>query len=297
MYAQVEKSKENKSRAIVNSITQKKSNVKQGFGFVDNRPEAIAQRKHQEMSVKYSAQLHPILKKENKNLGLSTDLVQRHVIQFTMDELIDELIKFVKANDQKGFSTKLRAMWPGMDEMISCEVAFKLAREAYQKGDMVGVRDICFRAHETRLPTEWTGSREISSDGTVSTWAHPTATVGTMPNHPWSMPVGNSGIHYRSTGHTTFNRGRAKSVLAETGGPHEQQGRAISPTLRSVAPPFAPGVQVNPAISEAKKVAFNAQRDDIKKLHPDYDPSRVQARNAPWKKKRRVSPDRTLPDV
>jgi len=39
MYAQVEKPKENKGRAIANSVGQKKSHVKQGFGFVDNRTE------------------------------------------------------------------------------------------------------------------------------------------------------------------------------------------------------------------------------------------------------------------
>ena len=37
MYEQVEKSKENKSRAVANSVTQKKNNGRQGFGFVDNR--------------------------------------------------------------------------------------------------------------------------------------------------------------------------------------------------------------------------------------------------------------------
>ena len=45
MYAQVEKSKENKGRAVANSVFQKKSNVMQGFGFVDNRTAAIAQKK------------------------------------------------------------------------------------------------------------------------------------------------------------------------------------------------------------------------------------------------------------
>lgn len=44
MYAQVEKPKENKSRAAANAVAQKKSDVKQGFGFVDNRPETVAQR-------------------------------------------------------------------------------------------------------------------------------------------------------------------------------------------------------------------------------------------------------------
>lgn len=42
MYAQVEISKENKSRAVANSVAQKKSNGKQGFGFVDNRADNIA---------------------------------------------------------------------------------------------------------------------------------------------------------------------------------------------------------------------------------------------------------------
>ena len=50
MYAQVEKPKENKSRAVANSVAQKKSIMNQGFGFVNNRPEAVAQRKVQEMA-------------------------------------------------------------------------------------------------------------------------------------------------------------------------------------------------------------------------------------------------------
>lgn len=49
MYAQVEKPKEKKSRAIANSFAQKKSRGKQGYRFVDNRPEVITQRTTQEM--------------------------------------------------------------------------------------------------------------------------------------------------------------------------------------------------------------------------------------------------------
>ncbi len=54
MYAQVEKKKENKSRSVANSVAQKKSNGKQGLGFVDNRPEAVAQRKLSEITDNYS---------------------------------------------------------------------------------------------------------------------------------------------------------------------------------------------------------------------------------------------------
>jgi hypothetical protein len=49
MYAQKENSKENRSKAVANSAGQKKSNAGQGVGFVDKRPEKIAQRKMREI--------------------------------------------------------------------------------------------------------------------------------------------------------------------------------------------------------------------------------------------------------
>jgi hypothetical protein len=49
MYERVEKPQENKSRAVANSVAQKKNNVKQGFGFVDNRTEMMTQRKKQDI--------------------------------------------------------------------------------------------------------------------------------------------------------------------------------------------------------------------------------------------------------
>lgn len=47
MYTQENKSNDNKSRVVANSVSQKKGNGKQGLGFVDNRPEAIIQKKLQ----------------------------------------------------------------------------------------------------------------------------------------------------------------------------------------------------------------------------------------------------------
>lgn len=62
MYAQVEKSKENttsadrrKIKAVVNSVTQKKSNGKQGFRFVDNRPKVVFQRQVRNFSTSNSS--------------------------------------------------------------------------------------------------------------------------------------------------------------------------------------------------------------------------------------------------
>ena len=45
MYAQVEKPKENNSRAVANSVAQKKSNVNQAFGFVDNREDTLQRKR------------------------------------------------------------------------------------------------------------------------------------------------------------------------------------------------------------------------------------------------------------
>lgn len=54
MHEQIDKSKENKSRAVVNSVTQNKNNQKQGFRFVDSRPESVVQ-----MNLQYPVNTKP----------------------------------------------------------------------------------------------------------------------------------------------------------------------------------------------------------------------------------------------
>ncbi|WP_020589077.1 hypothetical protein [Desulfobacter curvatus] len=73
MYAQGNKSKGNKSRVVANSVDREKSNVKQGFGFVDSRPEYIKQRKLQKGFESTKQQ-------ENSLRSLST-LIQRKEIE------------------------------------------------------------------------------------------------------------------------------------------------------------------------------------------------------------------------
>jgi hypothetical protein len=47
MYEQVKKAKENKSRSVATSASQKKENFKQFVGLVDKRPESVVQREFQ----------------------------------------------------------------------------------------------------------------------------------------------------------------------------------------------------------------------------------------------------------
>lgn len=91
--------------SAAHSVAQKKSNVKQGFGFVDNRPEAIAQRKLKNMMnnspqnqqfVQFQKMEHehvvkqeqPIQKKE-KNTGLPDNLKSgiENLSGYSMDDV------------------------------------------------------------------------------------------------------------------------------------------------------------------------------------------------------------------
>lgn len=81
MYAQKEKPKENESRTIANPVAQKKSNVKQGFGFVDNRPEAIVQRKFQEMEYN-SSHIRQITQLETMN---DNNVIQKYSFESRLE--------------------------------------------------------------------------------------------------------------------------------------------------------------------------------------------------------------------
>jgi len=82
MYAQVDKQKDNKSRGVANSVTQKKSNVKQGFGFVDNRTQPLSTT---------------ILKKYNVVQSKGTLPIQLYA---TFDDVKKEGEKILKSNPE-----------------------------------------------------------------------------------------------------------------------------------------------------------------------------------------------------
>ena len=79
MYEKVEKPKENKSRAIANSVGQKKSIEKQGFGLVDNRPEVTVQRRLQDTANNRSGmmQLKTIQEMARNSLQVKEVVAQR----------------------------------------------------------------------------------------------------------------------------------------------------------------------------------------------------------------------------
>ena len=105
MNTHANKTQENKSQSVANDITQNQGGSKSTFQFVDNRPEAIAQRKLQELTnnspqTKRLAQLQamadhhaaqqqwPIQKKENKT-GLTDSLKSgiENLSGYSMDDV------------------------------------------------------------------------------------------------------------------------------------------------------------------------------------------------------------------
>lgn len=79
MYAQKETLKENKSRAVANSVTQKKSKGKQGFGIVDNRTVTVAQRQLKEKN--NNTRAHKVSNAINSNKSIQCLLVANPVLE------------------------------------------------------------------------------------------------------------------------------------------------------------------------------------------------------------------------
>lgn len=84
MNTHAEKTQENKSQAVANGFSQKQSSSESTFQFVDNRPEAIAQRKLQEM-----ANNNPQLKqlKAIQEMANNSNALQRKVVQFNKKKI------------------------------------------------------------------------------------------------------------------------------------------------------------------------------------------------------------------
>lgn len=152
MFAQLEKPKENKNRTVANVVAQKTGKGIQGFWFVDNRPEGIAQRKLQEITnnspqVKQAVQLQTItnnysvqqyqtiqkknkLSRVNKNKGPSqSSLSSASVVQLNfnkyglntddqLDEYTNSLYENMTGAENKPKMIKLSIMMLSINDRL-----------------------------------------------------------------------------------------------------------------------------------------------------------------------------------
>ncbi|MBE8907102.1 hypothetical protein [Enterobacter asburiae] len=88
MYKRIEKPKKDQSKANTNLVFQKKNHVQQGITYVDNRPEAIAQRKVLAMADTQPFQQRPLKKRgNNTDFPEKLKLGEENPFGFPLDDL------------------------------------------------------------------------------------------------------------------------------------------------------------------------------------------------------------------
>jgi len=95
MNTHVEKTKENKRQSVANAVTQKQGGGEPTFQFVDNRPEAITQRKLQEMAnnspqAKQVAQLQLMANKRSQALTIQHDTTMSTIQRMVSVDLLTD---------------------------------------------------------------------------------------------------------------------------------------------------------------------------------------------------------------
>jgi hypothetical protein len=133
MNTYTDKTQESKRQSVANSVSQKQSSSKSTFQFADNRPEAIAQRKLQEMANNSpkatqlkTLQQKPIQKKEN-NTGLPDNLKSgiENLSSYSMDDVK------VHYNSDKPAQLNAQAYAQGADIHLASGQEKHLAHEAW----------------------------------------------------------------------------------------------------------------------------------------------------------------------
>ncbi|OZG71767.1 hypothetical protein BTA51_19210 [Hahella sp. CCB-MM4] len=89
MNTYADKTQEAKSLSVANHVAQKQGGEGSTFQFVDNRPEAVKQRKLQEMADNYSSQQQQPIQKKKNNTGLPDKLKSgiENLSGYSMDDV------------------------------------------------------------------------------------------------------------------------------------------------------------------------------------------------------------------
>lgn len=127
MNTHADKTPENKSQSVANTLSKKQIDSESTFQFIDNRPEAVAQRKLQDLANNYLAQQqNPIQKKENKT-GLPDNLKTgiENLSGYSMDDVK------VHYNSDKPAQLNAHAYAQGTDIHIASGQEKHLPHEAW----------------------------------------------------------------------------------------------------------------------------------------------------------------------
>ncbi|MGY8887359.1 MAG: hypothetical protein ACKVGT_11110 [Flavobacteriales bacterium] len=131
MYEQIEKSQENKSKAVSSSVVQKKSNVRQDFSFEDNRDKPVLQKyissqnsllgiqrvsKSDVTPSSFSNNLVQLKKSDALRYAIDNNLVSADKKDISKDEVITLLKNKLTLPQREG----LRKAWNKKNPQINC---------------------------------------------------------------------------------------------------------------------------------------------------------------------------------
>lgn len=195
---------------------------------------------------------------------------------------------------KKKFKNQFRAADSGMDEMISCQATYDTALKMKKNNaPQQDIDELLSTSHQTRFPTAFTGHNVKLDNGKNSKMQHPTSNDTATYSDEYTQK-GNP----KWSNHGKFDKKRIKYVK-QGNNPQEMQAKAIEFSLNeAVQPPFCKNSNVSMDLSDDEAMEAFKKREDLKKLHPDYDPNQKQAYDSKWVPKdanRGVSPMRELP--
>lgn len=109
MQAHADKNQENKDKAVANTVSQKKSDIKSAFRFVDNRSEFIAQRKLQEAANNSPRAKQMKASQQMANNSPQVKIESRHdgVVQRALNESIKEDTIVIISNSEHEFYNRI----------------------------------------------------------------------------------------------------------------------------------------------------------------------------------------------
>ncbi len=188
MYEQIEKPKESNRSAVANSVAQAKSNGKQGFGFVDNRPMSFAKKNVPTFTNNSSSQT--IQKKENNIRAKKDDIGSINQIRPTYkhSEIQIKTIqrsmwydpktgKYIRYKKQKGRQVKVEGSYTDKNinkllalHQIADEIEVKANADSAKLGPHIAVSIVSKKTY-VAINERFSGNNKADDPNLIRKWA------------------------------------------------------------------------------------------------------------------------------
>ena len=153
MHLQMEMPKENKSRSVANTVNQNKSNDKQGFGFVNNRPEVIAQKEIQLESISLNENLDVRMNDYAQKL---TSTSNKKVLESYVgrNKASKEIVQLLQSDGLAGYRLENKFKEVTITDLVESEILEEIIEKltAYDKFEWEELSFVAYLKKEQQIP-------------------------------------------------------------------------------------------------------------------------------------------------